>query len=684
MAFDTQTDTQPAERRPPAAVPPVRADRIQRLAPDAARLGGLLGERHRLSRLNRLRHQEDDYFLWAFSEHCRLGFRPFDSPHPEWCMGDWPGEFLGTYLDASILSAWNAGDAELRAKIDGIVERWLALQEPDGYLGTYYPEDRWQRWDVWVHRHALIGLLRYWQFTGDTRAREAAIRIGDLIVREFGPGKRPLHDALHMGMASSAIVAQMVWLYWDTGDARYLDWARWAVEHWEEPGGPAIVSSLMAGKGVAGTATRKAAELQLCLLGLLELYRATGEARYLAPVRVAWEDLVANEVYVTGGSTNGEYFTPDHVLRDDFQFRVAETCVTVSWLQLNLELASITGEAQFFDQAEQTIYNHLLTAQSPDGKGWNYFTGLRDAKRYRWHYDPDCCPQRGARAVALLPLFAYGVVRGAQPAGESGHGPGPGEAIAVNLYTPGEATCAVESDSDPTNVSLEVATEYPEDGRVTVVLRPEREGVEFGLRLRIPAWCRSFAVAVNGEPVAQRPDETGYLELRRRWRTGDRVELTLEMPVRVVTDPRNHPNRAAIVRGPLVYAADTSLLPKGLNLDALLLALDPGDPARGLHVAPAPEGVAGPVVEVPVQRHEPATGEPLWHARSLYRDLAGTAAETIDRVALVPFYDAGNRGERIYADKGRFSPHTTVVHDITYQVWLPYTWGETARPDGPA
>jgi DUF1680 family protein len=652
--------------KPAGAAGPLRADRIRRLAPDAVHMEGLLGERHRLSRVNRLRHQEDEYFLWAFKEHCQLGFRPFDSPHPQWSMGDWPGEFLGTYLDSAILSAWNAGDAELRQKVDGIVERWLALQEPDGYLGTYAPEDRWQRWDVWVHRHDLIGLLRYWQYTGDARARAAAVRIGDLIVREFGPGRRPLHDALHMGMASSAIVAQMVWLHWETGDQRYLDWARWAVEHWEEPGGPAIMSSLMAGRGVAGTATRKAAELQICLLGLLELCRATGEDRYLAPVLVAWDDLVANEVYVTGGSTNGEYFTPDHVLRDDYQFRVAETCVTVSWLQVNLELAALTGEARFYDQAEQTIHNHLLAAQSPDGRGWNYFTGLRDAKRYRWHYDPDCCPQRGSRAVALLPLFAYGVTD---------------DAVAANLYAPGRVTCTVGEGAAAIPVRLDVETEYPADGGIAITVHPDAAGGEasFGLRLRKPGWCAAYRVAVNGDAVAVEADPSGYLDLRRTWRAGDRVELTLDMPMRVVTDTRNHPNRVAVVRGPLVFAADTSLLPAGMNLDALVLALDPSDPAHDLRVTPAPDGVAGPVVDVPILSQQPATAQPVWHARSLYRDVTGPAgSEAVARVPLVPFYDAGNRAERTYADKGRFSPHTTVVQDISYQTWLPYVWRRPA------
>jgi DUF1680 family protein len=331
-------------------------------------------------------------------------------------------------------------------------------------------------------------------------------------------------------------------------------------------------------------------------------------------------------------------------------------------------LGTLLGEARFFDQAEQTVFNHLLAAQSPDGKGWNYFTGLRDAKRYRWHYDPDCCPQRGSRAVANLPLFVYGTSD---------------DAVVANVFTPGTVTAQVGRGGAATEVRLDVATEYPTDGRVAITVRPERDGAEFGLRLRKPAWCRRYTLAVNGAAVRATPDDSGYLEVRRAWRGGDRVDLALEMPVRVVTDARNYPNRVAIVRGPLVYAADTSLLPKGVNLDGLVLALDAEEPTRDMRVVATPDGVAGPAIEVPVVRQQPAMGEAVRHERSLYRDLQGPgtgtvgadrAAGEVERVRLVPFYDAGNRGKGIYWDTGRFSPHTTWVMDISYQVWLPYVW----------
>lgn len=333
-----------------------------------------------------------------------MGRNKGTAPHPEITEGDWQGEFLGNWLDAACISAWNAGDEQLRAKVDAIVRDWLATQDEDGYLGTYDEKDRWEQWDVWVQAHDLIGLLSYHRYAGSEAALDAAVRVADRVLRDFGPGKRslcatgPKYPRYNdFGMASSAILEPLLWLYWKTGKERYLDFGRWLVDDdWEAPGGPAIVNSLLGGRGVAGTANAKGAEMLIALTGLAELYRATGEERYLKTILVAWDDIVQHHLYITGSASTGEFFRPDFALRNDGLFRLGEVCVTKTWMYLNLSLGRLTGEARFFDMVEQTLYNHLLGAQSPDGRGWAYYMGLRDSKRYRWHTDPDCCPTRAS------------------------------------------------------------------------------------------------------------------------------------------------------------------------------------------------------------------------------------------------------------------------------------------------
>ena len=165
----------------------------------------------------------------------------------------------------------------------------IACQEPDGYLGTYSPDKRFglyegADWDVWSHKYNLIGLLTYYQYTGNRLSLDCCRKMGDLLIATF-PGKKSILAAgTHIGMAATSVLEPVVLLYRFTGDKRYLDFARYIVKAWDEPHGPAIAASLRAGKGVNHTANGKAYEMLSNLVGLCELARATGDRSLLEPV----------------------------------------------------------------------------------------------------------------------------------------------------------------------------------------------------------------------------------------------------------------------------------------------------------------------------------------------------------------------------------------------------------------
>jgi DUF1680 family protein len=635
------------------SVPVKCPDVIHRPEPDAVKLKGFVGKRFDLSRLNRLHDQEEDHLLWPFHEHCPVGRwdRP-DRPHPE-IRGDWQGEYIGTWLDAAILSAWNAGDDELRNKIGAMVADWLSTQQADGYLGTIPEEDRWESWDVWVQAHDLIGLMSYYRYTGSKKVLDAAVRVADRVLQDFGPGKRYLHPTgPHGGMASSSFLEPLIWLYWETGKEEYLEWGKWLVdEDWEQPQGPRIVSSLMAGRGVAGTANAKGIEMLICFAGMVEMYRATGDTHYVQPVLAAWDDIVEHQLYITGSASTGEHFMADYTLRNDGVYMLGETCVSMGWLYLNLKLGRLLGEARFFDMAEQTLYNHLLAAQSPDGRGWAYYVGLRDSKRYRWHVDPECCPTRGVRALAQMPTHAFGI-------GDEG--------IVVNYYDAAEGKMVLQSGAE---VAVELEGDYPFDGRATLRVQPA-EPTEFTLRLRLPGWCQDWELGVNGEEQDMRLDDKGYLVVDRVWSPGDEVELKMDMPVRIVVDALGNMGRVALARGPLVFAADTAYLPAGRLLDDVILLLDRAHPAKGVRVVRDQEAGSMHLV-VPTVIEKPGTGAGWWREKERYNDLGGgSGTETVGEIEVVPFFEAGNHDNDIYRDG--FWTNTERVAKITYQVWLPY------------
>jgi uncharacterized protein len=613
---------------------------------------GLLGTRFELSRRNRLIHQEEEHLLYPFKLHCPVGFAHPDRPWKE-IFGDWQGEYLGTWMDAAALTVACTGDDALRAKIGAMVSDWIATQETDGYLGTYDGADRWQSWDIWIHAHSIIGLLSYYRHLGDARALNAAIRAADCVLATFGPGKRFVYQTgPHGGMASSAILEPMIWLYFVTGQRRFLEWGQWLVDaDWEQPEGSHLVSILAQKGGVADIAGGKGIEMLTNFAGLVELYRATGERRYLDAVVNGWDDIVQHQLYLTGTSSSGEHFSHNHVLPNDGVYNVGETCVSMGWMYLNFSLGRLTGDARYFDMAEQVIYNHLLSAQSPDGKGWAYYLGLRDHKRYRWHTEPECCPSRGVRAVAQFPQHIYSLdVNGPR----------------VNLYEAGHLKFATPEGKA---VELYMETDYPFDGVVSLYVLADAPA-SFSLRLRLPGWCKDWHLAVNGTAQDIQPEDSGYLVLKRNWQSRDHVKLVLEMPVHVVMDRLGNPGKIAFTRGPLVYAADNAYLESGMLLDDIVICLN--NNGRVADIRLERDDVTGHThLWVPALALRAVAGEMIWREELRYSTFLAPKTEPAVPVRLVPFFDAGNRDDRRYRE-GIWPHWHDPVRRVVLQVWLPY------------
>jgi DUF1680 family protein len=125
-------------------------------------------------------------------------------------------------------------------------------------------------------------------------------------------------------------------------------------------------------------------------------------------------------------------------------------------------------------------------------------------------------------------------------------------------------------------------TAYPLDGAVEVSV-VETGDAAWTLALRIPDWCRGATASVNGSPVDAAAGPKGYLEIHRAWRAGDRVALTLPMPVRITMA---HPSvdavrgAVAVERGPVVYCFESPDQPEGVDLNRTELLLDPAPAAE--------------------------------------------------------------------------------------------------------
>ena len=522
--------------------------------PDQLRLNGWLGTRIEASESNRLVKVDTDRLLEGYRR------RPGRQA--------WDGEHVGKWLHAATLAWANTGDPALRQKLDYTASELIKCQLADGYLGTYVASNHWTEWDVWAHKYNLIGLITYMRYTGNLAPLPACRRMGDLLCNTFGdePGKRDIIAAgPHAGMAPTSVLEPMVLLYRLTGEQRYLDFCNYIIRAWEQPNGPHIVSRLLELKRVDKVGNAKAYEMLSCLNGALELYRTTGDPKLLDACRNAWQDIVDNRLYITGSASSMEYFQNDDVLPNDTASHICETCVTVTWMQLNLQLLRLTGESKFADQLEKSIYNHLLAAQNPKGDDWCYYTPLEGQKPY--DQGITCCHSSGPRGIALLPTFAVAIDQ---------------EGVVINLFDAGTAHLTLR---DGTPVTLKIETLYPADGKIHIAVETPAPK-EFSIKLRVPAWCKESSVSPSGA----KPGADGYTALRCNWKSGDAIDLNLKLEPRVVVGDHLNRGKAAILYGPLVLAADEALL-KGQGGRLRLISL-PGPDLKQLNFRPAPAPAA--------------------------------------------------------------------------------------------
>ncbi|MBB6050594.1 beta-L-arabinofuranosidase domain-containing protein [Armatimonas rosea] len=433
------------------------------LEPSQVKLTGWLGKRVAVNEATRLRNVDLTPLL--------AGYKQRPGSHP------WIGEHIGKWLHASTLAWQNTGDSALKAKLAGAVAELIACQEPDGYLGTYVKEKRFglfpgADWDVWSHKYCLLGLLTWWHYTKDAAALACCERMGDLLCATFGtgPGQKSIISAgTHMGMAATSILEPMVLLARASKKKKYLEFCRYMVDvAWEEPRGPKILSTLTATGKVNKTANGKAYEMLSNLVGLCELYRETGEKRYLVPALRAWDDIVANQLYLTGTMSYGEHFHDDHALPNTPRSSIGETCVTVTWLQLNWQLLRLTGDGKYADQIERSQYNHLAAAQRPDGAQWCYYTALEGTKPYGPGIN--CCVSSGPRGMALAPQSVCFLADN-------------GKTIVVTSQDSFEATVTIEG----VKVKVTQKSSLPSSGKLTTQYASERP-VRFNIRQRLAPW----------------------------------------------------------------------------------------------------------------------------------------------------------------------------------------------------
>lgn len=461
----------------------------------------------------------------------------------------WAGEHVGKYLE-SASNVWkNTGNEKLKMQMDQMAFQLINAQLADGYLGTYAPEDYWTSWDVWSHKYNLYGLLAYYKNTGYQPALEACKKMGDLLCNTFGNKLRQRDIILagtHIGMAATSVLDPMVELYKYTGDKKYLDFCYYILDAWEHSNGPKIISALITTGKVTKVGNGKAYEMLSNFVGLVNLYKVTGDENLLKPALIAWQDIVSNRLYITGTTSSREYFQEDQILPAGKNDNIGEGCVTTTWIQFNQDLFSITGNLKYLEQIEKSIYNHLLAAENPESGCVSYYTSLMDPKPYSCEIT--CCTSSVPRGIAMIPYFGFGKVNSIP------------SLLLYERASYQSGTSTNDKKIIPLNVQVE--TGYPENAATTITLSGF-QAASFSFALRVPNWAESYTAKVGDKIYKGVADQ--YLVIDRNWKAGDKIHVDFDISTKVLFGGISYPGKISFQRGAQVLALDESLNTTSVN-----------------------------------------------------------------------------------------------------------------------
>lgn len=465
----------------------------------------------------------------------------------------WRCEFWGKWFTSAALSYRYQSDPKLRTILDDAARGLIATQTPDGGITTYKTSAEFSNWDTWGRKYTLLGLLSYYDLAADPKALEAAKPHADRVIEKFGPGKADIAtNGWWNGMAASSILEPMVLLYRSTGEERYLQFALQIVQSWEGPKGPDLVRKAIAGTpvfkmfpgpdktqtGYMSGGSSKAYEMMSCYEGLVELYRVTGDPKYVDAAKKVFATIRENEITIIGSGSSWERWCDGRLRQAEPVPEWMETCVTVTWLKFASQLLRLTGDPLYADEMERSIYNPLLAAQKRDGTWWCHYNpleGERESAPEHCNMHMNCCVANGPRGLMLVPALA--VMSGKV---------GP----VINFYEPASATLPLASGK---SVALSVKSEYPRPGAIDIDVNPA-SAETFTLSLRIPAWSKTTRVEINGKALKD-VQPGAYVRVSRQWKPGDRVRVSFDFAVHTVKVPGNS-GRIAITRGPVVFALD--------------------------------------------------------------------------------------------------------------------------------
>jgi DUF1680 family protein len=559
---------------------------------------------------------------------------------------------LAKWIEAAACTlSWHP-DRDLEQTLDSVIDIVCNAQQEDGYLNTYYIinglEKRFtnlkDHHELYCMGHFLEAAAACYEATGKRKLLDAMIRYVDCVDSHIGAEEGKLHGYPGHEIAEMALIR----LYAITGDEKHLKLARYFIDQRGQPplyfeeetkrNGNAFYwkdsyvqyQYYQAGKPVREQTVAEGHAVRAVYLysGMADAARLTGDQELLAACGALYANITKKQMYITGAigqSAYGEAFSYDYDLPNDTAY--AETCAAIGLAFFARRMASIEPRAEYADVVEKTLYNSIISGMALDGESFFYVNplealpqaSLKDRRmrhvkieRQKW-FGCACCPPNLARIIASLGAGVHSANT---------------NAVYTHLYLGSQARLSLAG----VDLNIKIETRYPWEGQVNISLALKGKAA-FTYGLRIPSWCGAFSLKLNGSDAAYTLRD-GYALLNREWRDGDKLCLSLDMPVNLMeTNPRVRDNqgKTALTRGPLVYCLEEK------DNGAELFKLHTGTP-REFKVNYEKDLLEGVCVISFTGKKEKD-----WRDDALYRSRAEKEYEDRE-LRFIPYYAWANRG----------------------------------------
>ncbi len=490
------------------------------------------------SRWQRQYQAARDFYLAIPDDDILHGFRrAAHLPAPGAPLGGWchetTGGVFGQWLSGLARMYRATGDTAARDKAVRLMAAWAQTVQPDGDCGMrHYPYDK-----------LVCGLVDLQAYAGHQEAVAALEKVTAFAVAHFNRDNRTADPAQNQGYYGRpqewyTLAENLYRAYRLTGNPAFRDFGDvWLYPaYWNKFANDSRPASAHGVHAYSHVNTFSSAAMA---------FAVSGDAAYLRVLRNAYDYLQDAQCYATGGyGPNERFVAPDGSLGRALDSRTdtfETACGSWAGFKLSRYLMAFTGEARYGDWAERLLYNGVGAALPPTGRGRNfYYSDYRvgsGMKVYNWD-TWTCCSGTYLQDVADYHNLIYFH-------DESD--------LYVSLYLPSVVTW----DRADGRLTARQETMYPEADTSTITLDRVPAG-RFALRLRVPSWADGMSLAVNGRDEKATVVPGSWATLDRMWTSGDRVEVRIPLHWRTVPVDREHRNRVALARGPVVYVLEAA------------------------------------------------------------------------------------------------------------------------------